>query len=146
MSFLRGHPWLKIIIGIALMPVIIPIIFIVGLFLIMGFLDWNERMAWNKNQLPFDQKVWLAETDSKEMNPMRLRMVEDLLKHHDFRGFTRKQVEDLLGPETDTDKFRSWDLVYWLGPERGSYRIDSEWLVFRFDRNDVVSDYQHLTD
>lgn len=101
---------------------------------------------WSKNQLPFDQAVWIANPDSTEMNPIRLRMVDDLLAKHDFLGMTRKQIDDLLGPRAPTDKFRNWDLVYWLGPERGSFRIDSEWLVFRFDKDNKVKEYQHLRD
>jgi len=101
---------------------------------------------WRKNQLPFNPEVWIANPDSTELDPIRLRMVDDLLAKHNFLGMTRKQIDDLLGPRTPTDKFRDWDLVYWLGPERGSIRIDSEWLVFRFDKDDKVKEFQHLRD
>lgn len=60
-------------------------------------------------------------------------MVDDLLKNHNFHGNTRQEIEALLGPPTTTDKFPEWDLIYWLGPERGSLPLDSEWLAFKFD-------------
>jgi hypothetical protein len=101
---------------------------------------------WSKNQLPFDQAVWIANPDSTELDPIRLRMVDDLLAKHNFLGMTRKQIDDLLGPRAPTDKFRDWDLAYWIGPERGSIRIDSEWLVFRFDKDDKVKEFRHLRD
>jgi hypothetical protein len=101
---------------------------------------------WSRNQLPFDQTVWIANPDSTEMNPIRLRMVDDLLTKHNFLGMSRKQIDDLLGPRAPTDKFQNWDLVYWLGPERGSFRLDSEWLVFRFDNDGRVKEFKHLRD
>jgi hypothetical protein len=61
-------------------------------------------------------------------------MVDDLLKNHPLRGMTREEVTSLLGPKTETEYFREWDLVYYLGPGRYGNAIgDSEWLVIRFD-------------
>ena len=80
------------------------------------------------------------------MDPVRLRMVDDLLAHHRFIGMPRAELADLLGPPTPIDKFGDWDLVYWLGPERGSIRIDSEWLVFKFDKENRVSAYRLVQD
>ena len=37
------------------------------------------------------------------------------------------------------------DYVYWLGPERGLFSIDSEWLVLKFKDN-VVTRAAVLTD
>ncbi|MFZ4682023.1 MAG: hypothetical protein ACOYMS_05950 [Terrimicrobiaceae bacterium] len=100
----------------------------------------------DKNQLPFDQTVWKANPGSTERNPIRLRMVDDLLSKYKFKGMSRKQIDDLLGPSAPTDKYSDWDLVYWLGPERGRIRIDSEWLVFRFDDDGKVTKFEHLRD
>lgn len=52
----------------------------------------------------------------------------------------------LLGNGPPTKYFRGSDMVYWLGPERGSMGIDAEWLVIRFDEKRRVSDYQLMRD
>ena len=45
-----------------------------------------------------------------------------------------------------TNKWKEWDLVYWLGPERGPFGVDSEWLVIKFDSSGRVQDYQIVRD
>lgn len=99
-----------------------------------------------KNPQPFDQQVWLANPKSEDKHPIRQRMVDDLLKRHDFSRSTLKDVEALLGPKTTTDKFPDWDLVYWLGPERDSLPLDSEWLAFEFDEKGLVKKNKLVTD
>jgi hypothetical protein len=37
----------------------------------------------------------------------------------------------LLGEPPKTEYFKEFDLVYYLGPERGFMGIDSEWLVLK---------------
>lgn len=76
----------------------------------------------------------------------RLAMVDDLLARHPLRGLSRYSVERLLGPRDSTDYFREWDFVYWLGPERGLVRIDSEWLVLKLGLDGRVSDYKIVRD
>ncbi len=137
MTFLRKH-WRKI----AIVFVVILVIAAAPFLIIIG-LELNAVHQWNKSKrLPFEQNAWKANPDSTEMDPIRLRMVDDLLAHHNFIGMSRAEIDDLLGPPAPTDKFRDWDLVYWLGPERGSLRIDSEWLVFKFDKENKVSAYR----
>jgi hypothetical protein len=89
----------------------------------------------------FDSRQWKARSlDGDRMWPTRLRMVDSLLESGKLDKATRAYVEDLLGPADDTGYFRDWDLVYHLGPERSVFRIDSEWLVVRLDRNSVVQE------
>jgi hypothetical protein len=76
----------------------------------------------------------------------RLQMVESLLRSGRLNGLTRAQAVALLGPPDGGDYFSDWDLVYWLGPERGMIRIDSEWLVIRFDQHGRVSQYKVARD
>jgi hypothetical protein len=59
---------------------------------------------------------------------------------------SRLDVEKLLGEPTNTRKFKEYDLVYWLGPERGLMHIDSEWLVVRFDEKGVLLSYAIVRD
>ncbi len=73
-------------------------------------------------------------------------MADGLVDSRILLGKRRSELESLLGPPTKTDKFRNFDLVYWLGADRGFMGIDSEWLVIRLDSNDktirasIVSD------
>jgi len=58
---------------------------------------------------------------------------------------SRTDIDQLLGRPPKTEYFSDYDYVYWLGPERGFIRIDSEWLCIKF-KHDVVTDVQVRTD
>jgi len=74
-------------------------------------------------------------------------MVDDLVESGRLDRKTRDEVYALLGTPPETSYFSDWDAVYWLGPERNYIlRIDSEWLVIRFDGNSIVSEYQLVSD
>jgi hypothetical protein len=95
----------------------------------------------------FDSSKWKARAlDTDPMWPTRLRMVDDLLTRGLLMQKTRVQVEEVLGPGAATQRFKDWDLVYELGPERGYIRIDSEWLVIRFDEHLLVAEARILSD
>jgi len=93
----------------------------------------------------FDPVAWKSEAHSFT-NAVRIRMVDDLLRCYSFQGMTRDQVAAIVGEPDKTEYFRDWDMVYWLGPERGFISVDSEWLVFRLDGQKKVSDYRIVTD
>ncbi len=59
---------------------------------------------------------------------------------------TREQVSAIIGEPDKTGYFKNWDMVYWLGPERGFISIDSEWLVFRLDELKRVTNYAIVRD
>jgi outer membrane protein assembly factor BamE (lipoprotein component of BamABCDE complex) len=69
-------------------------------------------------------------------------MVDSLIRSRTLDGLSRSQVSALLGQPSSGEYFRDWDIVYRLGDERGLFRIDSEWLVIRFDRTGRVSEYR----
>jgi len=95
----------------------------------------------------FDPAAWQANVASESpLWPARLTMVDDLLAGHELVGQSQYAVEQLLGPGDDTAYHRSWDLVYWLGPERGLFRIDSEWLVLRLDDRRTVTEVSIVRD
>ena len=73
-------------------------------------------------------------------------MVDDLLERHKLDEMTRAEVVALLGEPDATPYFREWDMVYWLGPERGLMGIDSEWLVLRLDEHQHVVEHRVVTD
>ena len=98
------------------------------------------------NRIDFDSEVWKDPKVQSLNNPMRIRMVDDLLWEYDLEGMTSKEVTELLGPTDKTDYFSSWDFVYWLGPERGFLSIDSEWLVLKLDPEGKVREYKIETD
>ncbi|MFN2540808.1 MAG: hypothetical protein ABR514_01380 [Chthoniobacterales bacterium] len=140
MAVVRKH-WRKIVVAAALLVVVVmtPVI-------ILFVLEVHWFHQWNAKRLPFEQTAWKANLDPGEMDPVRLRMVDDLLAHHNFIGVSRAAIDDLLGSSKPTNKFGDWDLIYWLGPERGSVRIDSEWLVFELDKENRVTAYRLVQD
>jgi hypothetical protein len=103
--------------------------------------DYAHRTA-------FDPAGWRDRSlDADSLWPTRLRMVDDLIAKKRLDGLTRREVESLLGSGDRTDKWKDWHLVYHLGPERrGLFRIDSEWLVIRFDQSDRVMEYRIVGD
>ena len=97
------------------------------------------------NRIPFDASKWQNEELVNSRNPVRIRMVDDLLNKHNLVGMTKENLITLLGVPPKTGYFRNYDFVYWLGPERGFISIDSEWLVVKFD-NDKVSEASLVRD
>jgi len=88
----------------------------------------------------FDSEAWKASLarDDDDNNPIRLQMVDSLLEQHHLQGMSREQIVALLGKPPETQYFKDSDFVYWLGPERGAFSIDSEWLTIRFDKTNHV--------
>ncbi|HSU13719.1 hypothetical protein [Longimicrobium sp.] len=94
----------------------------------------------------FSAAVWRDTAQAYGELAPRGCMVDDLLARRDLHGLSRTQVVALLGEPPPTGYFREYDLVYWLGPERGLFSIDSEWLVFRLNATGRVADYRLVTD
>ena len=78
--------------------------------------------------------------------PARLHMVDSLMRSRRLDNLTRPQVQELLGPPNENTSWSDEGLVYWLGPNRGFLRIDSDWFVIRFGPNGRVSDYEITSD
>lgn len=99
-------------------------------------------------RLSFDSAVWKANpaTLPKPAGATRQRMVDDLLWDHPLIGLSRAEVEALIGAADVTPYFRGYDMVYYLGPDRGFIAIDSEWLVIKFDGAGRVSEARLVTD
>lgn len=88
--------------------------------------DYSQRT-------PFDSDRWKIAVN--EQKPVRLRMVDDLRRRHKLEGMSRQDIEQLLGKPPQTNYFREYEYVYWLGPERGFISIDSEWLCIKFSKD-----------
>lgn len=96
-------------------------------------LVFGGNMPWREPEYStsFKSDQWRATPATLSRSSLRLRMVDDLLKNHSPLGFDRNKVVNLLGPPDDTPYFRNYDMVYFLGPERGFISVDSEWLVLK---------------
>lgn len=116
------------------------------LVLSLTLLGGGAHLFRQRHYRDFNPTAWRENVATNPMWPPRLRRVDDLLARHSLMGRTRTEVEQLLGPADRTDCVREWDLVYWLGPERGLIRIDSEWLVLRLDPQQRVSEYRIARD
>ena len=93
----------------------------------------------------FDAEQWQVNA-SQRGTKVRLAMADRIVARKMLWGKTRAQVTEILGKPPATDYRSDWDLVYWLGPERGFLGIDSEWLVVKLDQNDVVADVKMVHD
>ncbi|WP_353094012.1 hypothetical protein [Tissierella praeacuta] len=89
----------------------------------------------------FNHKRWIAEKEK------RVWMVDDLLRNHEIIGMDKNDIVELLGEPSDTEYFKELDnIVYYLGPERGLIRIDSEWLAIWFDEKNIVTEFKIMRD
>src|SRR5262245_44084202 len=95
------------------------ILLITACVLILGLV---VRKGWFPGK-PFDSVAWQDPEEVKK--GVRLEMADRLLARGKLLGKTRAEVLDFLGQPTETSYFGSWDLVYWLGFERGFFSIDS---------------------
>lgn len=101
-----------------------------------------DATTWQKAGLP---------ANAPSGDPIRIRMVDDLLDRHDLRGMTRAEVTALLGEPDDAalgqgdPLFHGWDMAYYLGPERGLLALDSEFLVLRLGADQRVSELRVIT-
>jgi hypothetical protein len=94
----------------------------------------------------FNPAAWRDSSLAYSAAAVRGCMVDDLLARQPMRGRSRAEIVALLGEPRPTAYFKNYDLVYWLGPERGLMSIDSEWLVMRLDSAGRVSQARIVTD
>ena len=132
--------WLRIV---AVSAVALLIVLVGGLW---TYFELTGPMSRCRGHRGFDAAAW---RDPKQAyGPLAVRgcMVDDLIAQRRLKGRTRAEVVALLGEPRPTVYFQNYDLVYWLGPERGWISIDSEWLVFRLDATRRVAEYRLVTD
>jgi hypothetical protein len=94
----------------------------------------------------FDRALWRDSVRVYSDEAIRGCIVDDLLRRINLHGRTRGEIVALLGEPKKTAYFKEYDLVYWLGPERGAISIDSEWLVMKLDKNGRVMEPRLVTD
>ena len=110
------------------------IFFCLLLAIVAGYFVYHHRHTFNSDR-------WLNEPSE------RTDMIDDLLRNYELVGSTEAEVLALLGPCDNAHGAFGADnrYVYYLGPERALFSIDSEWLLIDFT-NDIVSDYSLTTD
>ncbi len=101
-------------------------------------------------QRPFEKEEWLHGTNAAQLHFPRLGMSDDLIEKRTLQGMEKKEVLAMLGEPAKKDiqwsKNDRFDLLYWLGPERGFMSVDSEWLGIIFDKTGKVSQYKLVRD
>ena len=144
-SFIRCH-WRKFLLAaiiislIAACPLLFAFIGFGGLHEREGRLYEGPHERVSHLSEAFDSASWKASLTSDSLDPIRLRMVDDLLHRHRLHGMTREEVVSLLGTPPETNYFHDYDFVYWLGSERGYLGLNSDWwLKIKFGRDGRVS-------
>lgn len=115
-------------------------------YLLLGGAVAYEAGGEYLSRTSFDSATWQDSVLVFSREPIRIRMVDDLLERHQLTGMGRAEVVAILGEPDRTPYFREWDMIYWLGPERGLLGIDSEWLVLRVDERHRVVEHRIVTD
>jgi len=105
---------------------------LLALLLLAGCVTWLVS-----HRKSFDPAVWRNRATS---DSVRLQMADDLVRNHKLKGLTKVEVVTLLGQPPQTPYFKAYDLVYYLGPERGFMSIDSEWLIVKLGADGRVAE------
>lgn len=108
----------------------------VGLFLLLAAFLFGPSIKNRFEQIPFDSAQWKENLKGRE--PIKQKMVSSLLKTQSLTGKSKAEIDSLLGRPEPTSYFSGYDYVYWLGPEKGPFGIDSEWLCIKFENERVV--------
>ena len=90
----------------------------------------------------FSSGAWVADPNK------RIELLDDLIDSGKLDNLSKEQVIAMLGqPEQGCKYFTNTkrDMIYFLGPERGLFSIDSEWLLIWFD-NGKVNKYELAID
>lgn len=111
---------------------------------LIGWMVLSSPIADLVHRQKFDAEVWRSQEGAEHDSdwPPRLCMVDDLMSSGRLIGLTNNQVVELLGPPEDKGfpfGVSNCDIYYYLGPERGFIRIDSEWLYLKFGPDGKVS-------
>jgi len=96
--------------------------------------------------IPFESEAWKRGDDIGNFRTVRSQMIGDLLQRHDFHGWSKEQIVDLLGNPDEGENhemYPLWDMAYFLGVERGGWAsLDNEYVVFRLNGQQKVIDYR----
>ena len=119
-------------------PVSVGLGFLLSYLGLLAYLFLGPVVKDYANRKSFDAMQWKDEKLVNSKDPIRIKMVDNLLNKNKLIGMSKSEVNNLLGIPPKTGYFSNYDYVYWLGPERGFLSIDSEWLVIKFENDRVV--------
>jgi hypothetical protein len=114
---------------------------------LLGVFFFGDSVSDYQHRQSFNAELWRNQGQVEQediMWPPRLCMVDDLIASGTLDGLTQEEVVGLLGPPEDKSfplGAVDCDLHYYLGPERGFIRIDSEWLFITFGEDGRVDRY-----
>ncbi len=143
-------PWIALLLCLALRlkkgPQVRVGCFAVGVMIHLWLAGAATLFVWTSSashRIDFDEELWRnpSQVEHEELWPPRLCMVDDLLASEQLEQLSRTQVIELLGEPASKDfpyGAVNCDIHYWLGPNRGLIRLDSEWLFITFDEHERV--------
>lgn len=134
--------------GLLLAALLVSLVFMAreggGLVSLLNVLPGRQR---------FDSTLWKESQDNWK-DPVRLRMVDDLLRRHPLIDLERGEVQELLGPPLSPQPFGNGLLsearftpdpfIYHLGPDH--LHLDSMWLAVEFDVRGRVTGARVVSD
>ena len=99
-----------------------------------------------KTPLPFNKSRW--DKRCSGIHPLKLphRMADRLVGSDVLIGKSAAEVITLLDEPKPSGYFKSYDFAYCLGPQRGFFPMDNEWLVLKLDENGEVFEAAVVSD
>ncbi|MGG0256019.1 hypothetical protein ABEY61_14970 [Bacillus toyonensis] len=95
------------------------------------------QLSMNEYTSNFNRDRWLNDEEK------RVHMVDDFMRKYKLIGKSNEEITQLLGTPTETRNEEEGVItLYYLGTERGFIPIDSEQLIFQFDRDGRVLTYK----
>ena len=140
------EPAAKKVLRIALL-VVLAALTLAGALLWRGYSAARGHLSESRcdGHTTFVRSEWMDTTLATGLLAVRGCMVDDLLERHELQGKTRAEVVALIGEPQQSDAFPEYDMVYWLGPERGLIGTDSEFLVMKLDKAGRVTSVELRT-
>ncbi|PGD06834.1 hypothetical protein [Bacillus toyonensis] len=95
------------------------------------------QLSMNEYTSNFNRDRWLNDEEK------RVHMVDDFMRKYKLIRKSNEEITQLLGTPTETRNEEEGVItLYYLGTERGFIPIDSEQLIFQFDRDGRVLTYK----
>ena len=134
------EPAARRVLRIALLVVVVALT-LAGILLWRAYSTARRQLSESRcdGHTTFVRSEWMDTTLATGKLAVRGCMVDDLLDRHELRGMTRAEVVALIGEPQRSELFPDYDMVYWLGPERGLIGTDSEFLVMKLDKSGRVA-------
>ncbi|MCH7989919.1 MAG: hypothetical protein IID46_12320 [Planctomycetes bacterium] len=136
--------WKKVTLAIAMVILFFPC-FPVSMYI------WQEFNAEpDVLPIPFESEAWKRGDTIGDNRTVRSQMIDDLLQRHDFHGWSKEQIIDLLGNPGEGENhvmYPLFDMAYTLGLEReGWASVDFEYLVFKLNDQQKVIHFRVMLD